>query len=415
MDQRSRIPTGPAAPQADRPTEEVDVLIVGAGPAGTSTALHLVQTNPRWAGRILVIDKAVHPRDKLCGGGVTHLAENIVDDLGLVMAPPNFAVRDVQLVYRDKRFSLRGDPVFRIVRRDEFDHWLLQAAEQRGVAVRQGETVTSVVVCSDYVEAITTRALIRAQILVAADGSRSTVRRSLSWHDGPHSARLLEVLTPADEQQPAEFRTGTAVFDFSRITDSLQGYNWIFPSYVSGEPVMNRGVFDSRVRRDLPRASLKDELRHALADRGLDLAEYALASHPVRSFDPHGRLATHRVLLAGDAAGVDPLFGEGISFALAYGRVAAAAVTDAFARGDFGFSTYRRRVLTDPLLKHLLLRTWVARLVYLGVHPWFVELAWKLAGLAFHVTPWHNARHRWTKRPLSWRQPGAGRHPASTP
>ncbi|GAG04425.1 unnamed protein product, partial [marine sediment metagenome] len=48
--------------------EHVDVLIVGSGPAGTSTALHLVRQDPDWAWKIVVIDKAVHPREKLCGG-----------------------------------------------------------------------------------------------------------------------------------------------------------------------------------------------------------------------------------------------------------------------------------------------------------------------------------------------------------
>jgi flavin-dependent dehydrogenase len=52
--------------------EYVDTLIVGSGPAGSSTALHLVQKDPAWAERILVVDKAVHPREKLCGGGITH-------------------------------------------------------------------------------------------------------------------------------------------------------------------------------------------------------------------------------------------------------------------------------------------------------------------------------------------------------
>lgn len=49
----------------------MDILIIGSGPAGMSTALHLVQTDPAWAERILVIDRATHPRQKLCGGGLT--------------------------------------------------------------------------------------------------------------------------------------------------------------------------------------------------------------------------------------------------------------------------------------------------------------------------------------------------------
>lgn len=53
----------------------VDVLIVGSGPSGMSTALHLVHQDPTWAKRIIVVDKAIHPREKLCGGGITHLGQ----------------------------------------------------------------------------------------------------------------------------------------------------------------------------------------------------------------------------------------------------------------------------------------------------------------------------------------------------
>ena len=108
--------------------EEVDVLIVGSGPSGTSTALHLIKSNPNWAKRITIVDKAIHPREKLCGGGVTHMGQNILADLGLPFEPESFEVKEVKLVYRDKSYSFLGDPVFRIIRRDEFDHWLVKTA-----------------------------------------------------------------------------------------------------------------------------------------------------------------------------------------------------------------------------------------------------------------------------------------------
>ena len=62
--------------------KQVDVLIVGAGPAGASTALHLLKIDPAWAERLVVVDKAVHPREKLCGGGVTQLGEQVLTGLG---------------------------------------------------------------------------------------------------------------------------------------------------------------------------------------------------------------------------------------------------------------------------------------------------------------------------------------------
>ena len=121
--------------------ETIDVLIIGSGPAGTSTALHLLKSDPAWAGRIIIVDKAVHPREKLCGGGLTHLGQNILADLGLELEPRHFEVKEARLVYRGQSYSFYGDPVFRIVRRDEFDQWLARTAEKRGVQLREGEAV----------------------------------------------------------------------------------------------------------------------------------------------------------------------------------------------------------------------------------------------------------------------------------
>ena len=161
----------------------IDVLIVGSGPSGISTALHLARLDPAWAGRIVVVDMAVHPREKLCGGGLTHIGQNILANIGLPLEPDNFPVKEVRLLYHDKSYSFYGNPVFRIVRRDEFDHWLVRTAEQLGVTVRQDEAVTAITPHDDYVEVVTERATFHAQVLVAADGSRSFVRRKLKWDD----------------------------------------------------------------------------------------------------------------------------------------------------------------------------------------------------------------------------------------
>ncbi|MCI0397144.1 MAG: NAD(P)/FAD-dependent oxidoreductase [Chloroflexi bacterium] len=370
--------------------EEVDVLIVGSGPAGSSTALHLVWADPAWAGRIVVVDKAVHPREKLCGGGVTHLGQNVLARLGLAFEPVNFPVRQVKLVYQDQSYTFQGNPVFRIVRRDEFDHWLVRTAEKWGVRVRQGEKVKEVIPHDEYVEVITDQTTFHARVVVAADGSRSTVRQKLKWDDESRVARLLEVLTPEEAHKQPEFRDGVAVFDFTQMAAGLQGYYWDFPSLVKGKPMMNRGVFDSRARPERPKADLVGELRQAMAGRGRDLDEYELKGHPIRWFDKNGRFAMPRIILAGDAAGADPLMGEGISFALGYGDVAAAAIIDAFARQEFSFADYRKRILRHPLLRQLPMRVWLARLAYLRGYPWLVRLGWRVARLAIRFTRWRN-------------------------
>jgi menaquinone-9 beta-reductase len=370
--------------------EEVDVLIVGSGPSGSSTALHLVQQDPGWARRILIVDKAVHPREKLCGGGVTHLGTDVLARLGLRFEPRHFLVREVRLLYEDKSFAFLGNPAFRVTRRDEFDHWLVQQVEARGVTVRQGEGVTDVSVEDDYVAVVTERSTIHAKVVVAADGSRSFVRRRLKWDDDSRVARLLEVLTPEDGRRQVEFRDGIAIFDFTPMNDGLQGYYWDFPSYVQGESYMNRGVFDSRARPDKEKADLPGVLATSLEERERKLEEYPLKGHPIRWFHKDGRFARPRVLLVGDAAGADPLMGEGISFALGYGEVAAAAIADAFGRQDFSFAGYRDRLLATPLFQHLWWRTRAARAAYLLNYPWLVRLGWALMRLFLRFTRWRN-------------------------
>jgi flavin-dependent dehydrogenase len=377
----------------------VDVLIVGSGPSGTSTALHLVRQNPDWAGRIVVVDKAIHPREKLCGGGLTHIGPNILAQLGLPLEPPHVKIREVKLLYEDKSYSFFGNPVLRIVRRDAFDHWLVKTCEQVGVTVRQGEAVKAITPYADYVEVVTEKDTFHAQVLVAADGSRSFVRRTLKWDDDSRVARLLEVLTPENAHVQPEFRDGVAVFDFTRMTAGLQGYYWDFPSFVNGRPFMNRGLFDSRACPDRPKAHLKTELLAALAQRDRNLDDYELKGHPIRWWDRNGRFAIPRVLLVGDAAGADPLFGEGISFALGYGRVAAPAIAAAFAQQDFSFNDYRERLLADTLFKHLDIRVRLARIVYRFKSRRFVRLGWRLAPWVVRFTRWRDPNFDPSEKP----------------
>lgn len=366
-------------------TRNTDVLIVGAGPAGVSTALHLVRADRRWAERIVVLDRAVHPRDKLCGGGVTRAGATILRDLGLGFPEACVEIRELRLVFGARGWAVRGEPVFRVVRRAELDHRLVRAAEREGVAVRQGERVTDLAVSDDGVEVRTDRETYRARVLVGADGSKGVVRRRLGWSAGERQARLLEVLTPED---PDERRAvagspwrGVAVFDFTPMAEGMRGYYWDFPSLVDGRPMMNRGVFDSRVGGNGPRRPLKKILEEALARRGRRLDPSALAGHPILWFDRSARVSDERVVLVGDAAGADPLFGEGISFALRHGRVAAEAVADAFARDDFRFARYRERLLADPVLGHLPRRARIARVAYtlrgaLGWAPLWSLVPW---------------------------------------
>ena len=360
--------------------ETTDVLIIGAGPAGISTALHLAQLNAGWAKRMLVVDKAVHPREKLCGGGVTQTGLAILNALGLEFPAQHIPIREVWFQFGKIVHAIHGDPVFRVMHRAAFDHWLVRAAEARGIAVRQGEAVTGVQPTEDSVRVDTQKGTILARTVVIADGSNSFVRRKLGWtHPAEHPplARLLEVISPEPADHPL-FARNIAVFDFSVQRAGVQGYVWDFPSVRRGQTMMNRGVFDSRIRTERPRAPLKTVLAQAFSRRRRTLAAETIQGYPIRRFDAAQVLSRPRMLLAGDAAGADPFVGEGISFALGYGRVAAQAIDAAFARNDFSFADYGRQVVTDPLLSQLPARVKLARMLYRIKSPRLLGMLWRM-------------------------------------
>ena len=127
-------------------------------------------------------------------------------------------------------------------------------------------------------------------------------------------------------------------FDFrSVLSDELDGYEWSFPCLIDDKPHWNVGVYS------LARESQGDEIKDLLERRkaGVDARNRAF---PIRLYDPQSPLVAPHVLLAGDAAGIDPLLGEGISYSLEYGILAAEHAKRALVRGEFDFSDYQQAV-----------------------------------------------------------------------
>jgi geranylgeranyl reductase family protein len=348
-----------------------DVIIVGGGPSGISTALHLLQRDDRWRDRIIVLEKEQHPREKLCGGALVPEGERLLSDLGLSVSVPFVRVRETRMSFQELTLSSKQDSIFLVARRDEFDAWLSSSAEDRGVEIHEGEPVTSIDTDSDGVTVTTSQGEYRAKILVGADGSKGMVRRSVGLQDRGHVARLLEVLTPESRSAP-EFQEQFSNFDFTPMTSGLQGYYWDFPSLIDGEPYMNRGVFDARIISQRPRARLKDILAESMAAHDRSLADYELKGHPLRWFSPDSAFNCPNVLLVGDSAGADPMVGEGISSALAYGKLAAEIILEASASADYSFESYRDRLIRSPLGNNLLRKLMIAGVMYrdLGTEAW---------------------------------------------
>lgn len=366
-----------------------DVIIVGAGPAGASTALYLLRFAPHLAERTLVLEKAHHPRPKPCAGGLLPDVDRVLEELGLDLSEvPHEDARWSYFEYQGKGTPIRpaGSPfAFHVIRREEFDAWLVRKARERGIAIREGTGVRRVIPRPNEVEVVTSRGSYRARVVVGADGTHSVVRQAIAREYRAGLARAVLIMAPP-RPESSPHKEDEAFFEFSCISGGVPGYIWDFPSHLQGRPMRCWGIYDSAAVPGKPRRQIREYLAEELARHGYRLEDYPLDGAAIHRFDVHNPFSAPRVLLVGDAAGVDGLFGEGIGPALGYGRIAAQAIADAFERGDFSFADYRERVLRSEMGKVLSRRALLARLIYRLRSPVLQRLIWRRLGFLVQWT-----------------------------
>jgi menaquinone-9 beta-reductase len=328
--------------------ERFEVVVVGGGPAGSAFALHLARRMPGLAERTLVLERWTHPREKYCAGAVSSVGLDVLAEAGYALNVPHVPIEGVRVRYGATCTEHRRPGMGVVVRRDEFDASLWRAAAAAGVHTRDGERVVGLDREGDGWIVRTERRRLWARVVIGADGTGSAVRRLAGFDEHRRKGRLYVLETPPSD--PAEHTSGFIEFDLSCIADGIEGYYWDFPTVMDGARAMSRGIYHMNTS---PRSDLKRVLGAFLARRGIDPHAVRMKGFSERGFTPGAAMHQPGLMLVGEAAGIDPVTGEGIGQGIVYAAVAAACCAEGLERGDLAFEGYGRAFGRTTTARHL--------------------------------------------------------------
>ena len=337
-------------------TQAADVIVVGAGPAGSSAAFHLAQAGVD----VLLLEKAAFPRDKICGDGLTPRAVRQLVAMGIDLDAPGWARNNgLRIVGAGRRLELpwpelASFPPYGMVRtRMDFDELLARHAEKAGARLMERTAVTGPVFdeATGRVVGVTARPVdergrkvgdettYRAPVVIAADGVSARIAIALGLERREN--RPMGVAVRAYYQTPRHddpwMESWLELWDGTPGSSNLlPGYGWIFGV---GDGTANVGLGILNTSKAFQHVDYKDVLQRWLSntpeewgfrDDANRVGRIGSAALPMGfNRKPH---YTRGVLLCGDSGGmVNPFNGEGIDYALESGHVAAETIVQALA------------------------------------------------------------------------------------
>jgi menaquinone-9 beta-reductase len=338
--------TGRSGP--GRPDGEADVVVVGAGPAGSTTAYYLAQAGLD----VLLLEKSRFPREKVCGDGLTPRGVKALVAMGINVSEQDGWVRNkgLRVIGAGRRLELEWPelssyPGYGLVRpRTDLDQMLARRAEQAGVRLIEGLTVTGPVLDdrTGRITGVTARPggsgeerTYAGRVVVAADGnsSRLSVAMGLRKRDDRPLGVAVRTYYQSPRHEDDYLESWLDLWDGERL---LPGYGWIF-GMGDGTSNVGLGLLNTS-------AAFGHTDYHALLRRWLKgmPAEWGFTeenrTEPIRGAAlPMGFNRTppyfNGLLLAGDACGmVNPFNGEGIAYAMESGEILARTIAQALAR-----------------------------------------------------------------------------------
>jgi menaquinone-9 beta-reductase len=317
----------------------LDVLIVGAGPAGSVTAAILSRAGVK----VRLVDRAVFPRDKLCGDTVNPGTIAILERLRLASSIDARGLRvDGMRVSGNNGVIVEGrypeGMSARALLRREFDWMLLQDAVAAGAQFEPGVSVRSALIENGGETRVTGANLgrcdLRARVTIAADGRRSTLAFGLGLAAHPPRPRrwaigaYIDVAGDAVSRRFGEMHVrGSHYIGIAPVPGNLTNVCLVTPWRAADGPLGDpRTLITDALSRD---ALLRDRF----AGARFATAPVVLGPLAVDVGEP----SIDGLLLAGDAAGfIDPMTGDGLRFAIRGAELTAAAALDALAHGWTG-------------------------------------------------------------------------------
>jgi geranylgeranyl reductase family protein len=326
-----------------------DVIIAGAGPAGSQAAITLSR-----AGRkVLVLEKKAFPRSKPCGGCLSRRVERFLPRHFLDAVVEGTISRVLFRFHPHQEWEYASDqPVAYVVRRERFDLLLCREASQAGAEVRFQTPLTSFQEEAESIEAVTPDQRFRGRFLILAQGAYDTLppalrssRSSLTYQGLEGRLKRTETAGPWPSDTVA-IHLGSVAF----------GYGWVFPCGDS----QSVGISFWPKKEKHPQWGIRrfQQSCPGLPDRP------PLKGHPIPCFDGRPRAYSRgRVLWAGDAARlVDPFLGEGIYYALWSGQLGAQTIHQALEKGRPDLGAYDQalaQTLVPEFGYALILARWV--------------------------------------------------------